>query len=578
MQITGFEMQELIGEGGMAFVWKARQESLDRTVAVKMLKPHIARNPEDITSFLREARAAAALKHPGIVQVYDIAERDGAYYLVMEYINGPTVGRLINRAGPMATKRALAIAGSVAEALNYAWDRAQLIHRDIKPHNILIDADGTVKLSDLGLALTVARSARAATGNSDCVDGTPNYISPEQARGASHIDFRSDMYSLGASLYHMVTGRIPFGELSPMDAAREQCCGHLPHPRDLVPDLPTGVGQLITRLMMRDPGARFGTWAEATEAIRRVAAGRRLMSGQQSAGDSTVSPVSAPAGGEQAAQAARRRSMALGPPERVPSWFRTLAWAAMLTLWGAMLWQRTRLPPLIPIPEKTFRQPGAGPAAAGSKETASTPTDQDPAARPGGEAAPPGTSQAVSAPGTTPSPNVGYDAATRERLELVIRYLLAENFAQAEQLLTASIASAGTGARADSLRILRDFVTEIARMPQLIENEFMRHTGTEVRISHNNQTHLVLLKAVTSGKVFGEIRTNQETLPVQFEIAQLSPAERSRWLGVSTAPSVNAMRCILLLKGGDIARARQQAPNCGPLSFLLQQQIAARTR
>lgn len=578
MQIPGFDMQKPIGEGAMAFVWKAWQNSLHRTVAIKMLKPSIACNPAEITSFLREARAAAALKHPGIVQIYDIGELNGSYYLVMEYIDGKTVGHLIQRDGPLPAGQALTIVRAVAEALDYAWEHAHLIHRDVKPHNILIDADGTAKLSDLGLACTVARGARAAADESDFVEGTPNYISPEQARGAPHIDCRSDMYSLGATLYHMVTGRVPFGDLQPADAARQQVLGRLPNPRDLVPGIPIAVAQLITRLMMRSPAARFDSWPEAIEAIRRAASGRMMVADRPPAEvNSTVAPPATAEAAAPTSPAAVRRSPVTPPPRPTPaaedpkgrrlrlilSCSAAAAWVAMLALWVTLAWHRTQLPIVVTIPEMTF-DPKAKATGDGSATQAQL--------KPGG----PGLEDAGAR--AAPSSDVGATTAaglSREHLSLVTRHLIAEDFARAEEVLAADVAAAGSPAQAEAVRELLAFIRQVALVPRQIEDEFMRRVGTEITLTHKGQKRVMLLKAVAEGKAFGQMRTDKGIVPVEFEIADLDAAERCRWLGTNAAPSVTALKCILLLKSGDADQARELAPRCGPLSALLQQQLDA---
>jgi hypothetical protein len=266
--------------------------------------------------------------------------------------------------------------------------------------------------------------------------------------------------------------------------------------------------------------------------------------------------------------------MATGRTDRVPAWFRSAAWATLLALWAVLAWHRMLLPPLIPIPEKSFHQnTGAGTPNPAPAPQRGTPEPDQGAAPAGGSAEPP-----LSEPAPAQPAAPALADTTQGRLGPVTACLVAENFAKAEELLTADIAAAGNSGQADALRALRDFVIEVARMPRQIEGEFMRRVGTEVSITHNNQTRVVRLKVVTAGKVFGEIRASPgaEPVPVQFEIAQLGPLERSRWLGVSTTPAVNAMRCILLIKGGDTARASALAPKCGPLSPLLQAQMTPR--
>ncbi|MDD4872570.1 MAG: serine/threonine-protein kinase, partial [Kiritimatiellae bacterium] len=206
LQITGFEILECLGQGGMATVWKARQLSLDRIVAIKVLSSRMARDVADIERFLKEAKSAAKLKHSGIIQVYDVNAENNQYYIVMEYVAGYTVGDWLRRKSILSEEDALLVVDSVADALDYAWNKESIIHCDIKPDNIIIDSDGTVKVADLGLARTI--SAMSTRQEDEYVMGTPAYMSPEQARGDGDLDCRADIYSLGAMLYHLVTGKI----------------------------------------------------------------------------------------------------------------------------------------------------------------------------------------------------------------------------------------------------------------------------------------------------------------------------------------------------------------------------------
>ena len=208
--IPNFEVLELLGRGGMASVWKARQVSLDRHVAIKILSSTFASDPEDVRRFHEEARAAAQLKHPGIVEVYDASFADGFYYFVMELVDGYTMGELLRRKGRCEESDALIMAENVAAAMDYAWTHFQMVHCDIKPDNIMVDADGSVKITDLGLSRSVAAMKHGAEEEPDEILGTPAYMSPEQVYGSDRLDCRSDIYELGATLYHLVTGRMLF--------------------------------------------------------------------------------------------------------------------------------------------------------------------------------------------------------------------------------------------------------------------------------------------------------------------------------------------------------------------------------
>ena len=270
LQLSGFELIEKIGEGGMGQVWKARQISLDRIVAIKLLPPRVSHDPESVRLIIKEARTAAKLKHPGIVQVYDSGEQEGSFFFVMEYVNGYTVGQWVSRKKMLEAKDALVVVESVASALDYAWNQAGLIHCDLKPENIMVDHDGTIKVADLGLSLT--KDSQVAE-DSDEVAGTPGYISPEQVTGLTPLDCRTDIYALGCCLYQMVTGRRPFGELTDQQAMEAQVTLQIPDPRDIVPGMPPQLCALIERMLVKDREHRIKDWAAVVADIHRVQKG-----------------------------------------------------------------------------------------------------------------------------------------------------------------------------------------------------------------------------------------------------------------------------------------------------------------
>jgi hypothetical protein len=208
------EIGELVGRGGMGVVYRARQRSLDREVALKVLPPEVAEDPAFADRFTREARALARLTHPNIVAVHEAGESGGLYYLVMEYVAGPNL-RQAQAAGRLSPEEALAIVPQVCDALQYAHDRG-VVHRDVKPENILLDRSGRVKIADFGLAKLLGKGAgdRTLTGT-DQVMGTLHYMAPEQITSPLDVDHRADIYSLGVVFYEMLTGELPLGRFPP---------------------------------------------------------------------------------------------------------------------------------------------------------------------------------------------------------------------------------------------------------------------------------------------------------------------------------------------------------------------------
>ena len=270
-QLPNFEILGLLGRGGMASVWKARQISLDRFVAIKVLSPQFASTEEDIRQFRTEAQTAAQMRHPNIVEVYDANFSDGCYYFVMELVDGYTMGDLLRRKGDMPVEDALVIAESVAVALDYAWTFHQMVHCDIKPDNIMADADGTVKVTDLGLCRTLSRIKEPAQNVSEEIFGTPAYMSPEQIYGDAQIDCRSDIYSLGASLYHMMTGYTLFQGMDNDEMMRAHVGGvQAPDPREFTPEIKPAVVMMLERMLGKHTDQRYRDWKQVLMDIKKI--------------------------------------------------------------------------------------------------------------------------------------------------------------------------------------------------------------------------------------------------------------------------------------------------------------------
>ena len=256
-QIPGYQILERLGKGSMGIVYKAKQTSVDRVVAVKVLLDMLAKNKEFVRRFQREATIAARLNHPNIVNAIDAGEINGLQYFVMEFVEGTTIKDELEKGRPYEEAEALRIVLAVALALKHAHERG-LIHRDIKPENVILTTDGNVKLADLGLARLTA-DEKQAVAEAGMAIGTPYYISPEQVRGATDVDIRSDIYSLGATFYHMVTAQVPFPGDDPTEVMKKHVDKNLvPAPADhLNTRLSSGVGEVIETMMARNRENRY---------------------------------------------------------------------------------------------------------------------------------------------------------------------------------------------------------------------------------------------------------------------------------------------------------------------------------
>jgi len=252
IRIEGYDLLERLGHGSMGVVFRARQLSLDRIVAVKILSPRLASNPGYVEWFRKEARTVARLSHPNIISGIDFGEAEGYCYFVMEYVDGPTVADLVQRGGALDEARAVEFLLQIAQALDYAH-RNGLVHRDVKPQNIIIAPGGVAKLCDLGLALT-RMPGDSGRGQ---VCGTPDYISPEQVRGVEEIDIRSDLYSLGVTFYFMLVGEVPFPGEGASATMAAQLTRRIPDPRTHRTELSKTTARIVLTLTQKDPRDRY---------------------------------------------------------------------------------------------------------------------------------------------------------------------------------------------------------------------------------------------------------------------------------------------------------------------------------
>ena len=262
-----YEILELIGQGGMARVYKAKDIRLDRYVAVKVLKNEFMDNEQFLKKFLREAQADAKLAHPNIVNVYDVGIQDGIYYIVMEYIDGSTLKNYIRTNKRISPEETVELLLSIASGLNHAHAN-NIIHRDIKPHNILLTTGKIPKVADFGIARAITSSTVTATEEAL---GSVHYISPEQARGG-FLDERSDLYSLGIMMYEMLIGELPYDGDTPVAVALKHVQNDVPSPRDKVRSIPQNVAQIVLNLTRRKPDDRYQNAAALIEDLKRVSA------------------------------------------------------------------------------------------------------------------------------------------------------------------------------------------------------------------------------------------------------------------------------------------------------------------
>jgi len=284
--VPGYRVEGVLGQGGMGAVYLARQLSLDRPVALKVMSRSWSRDPVFVARFVREAYAAALLNHPNVVRIYDIGEVSGTRYFSMEYVPGKTLSDVLKAAGKLDAEAAVGYVLQAARGLVHAHDRG-IIHRDIKPDNLLLDDQGTVKVADLGLVKTPEMDRRAdvladSRGSDSGLHtlppdmtgarmalGTPAYMAPEQCRDAATVDHRADIYSLGGTLYALVTGRQPFDGDSAVELMKKHAYTPLVPPEEFAPRLPVAVSAVIQKMMAKKPDDRHQTMGEVVRVLEQ---------------------------------------------------------------------------------------------------------------------------------------------------------------------------------------------------------------------------------------------------------------------------------------------------------------------
>ena len=609
VDIPGYKILNKLGEGATAVVWRAQQTSLDRSVAIKILKEEYASDPEEVAAFINEARSIAKLKAHNIIQVYDVGQHDDRFYFVMEFVDGQTLGSLLRDDGALAQKQALTIAAAVAEALEGAWKSGKIFHRDVKPDNIMLDDDGGTRLADLGLAGIIDARGKSSVAK-DEVAGTPNYMSPEQTRCSHDLDFHTDMYSLGATLYHMVTGQMPFAGEDTMTVLDAQQSRKIPHPRDIDANITPGCAQIIIKLMMKDPKHRYRTWSAAATELAKLAAGKIVVPKFPAGAVSTVGapgevPLASGPGSRKptlANKKAEERRKALKKKygkQRAPLWLRIPLEAALLTWFGFLVYQFVWVPEHPPEAAETpsasdteVLQPDAPdtrptpvapvvPTVPSSETRLPTPAAPAPAPAmpeaPKLPAAPSFDTRTPSTPPAAAAPDTG--TSLPQLKQAALRTLLTEGSKAARLMIKRTRMG---DEHANDVAVLMALLASDNLTQDAVAKAFEMKVGQRADLLHGNRRHRIEIKSVDGQIVSADVFVRGESAgvkrPLTFKVSQLSPVEQSRWIGEATSPKRALAKYVLHMSAGDFVNARNLADKCGPFADACTAEADARIR
>jgi serine/threonine protein kinase len=267
---NGFRLVEQVDDTSRTVVWKAVQNTLDRTVIIRVLKPEAAAKPLERDHFLSIARLFARIKSESISAVFDIVSEGDLHYVVMEFVDGPTLEELVATQGPLPCDQTLRIAASLIASLDQMWHSAHIVHRNLKSSTIRLDSRGVAKITDFSMAIAAGPSVDATALDGGHIVGTPCYLSPEQAQGSHMLNTQSDMYALGVVLYHLATGRVPFEDLDVVSILSGHIKHQIPPPHRLNKQLPVVFSWFLHRLMMKNPNNRYADWDEVLHDIRLI--------------------------------------------------------------------------------------------------------------------------------------------------------------------------------------------------------------------------------------------------------------------------------------------------------------------
>jgi serine/threonine protein kinase len=619
--LPGFQVLDTLRQTSKTITVKAVQSSLERTVALTFLRHEPAANPHEVQRFLGVARVCAQIKADGLPQIYDVSSHGDQHYIVMEYVEGLTVAEIVQRDGPMSVAQSLRIAITVADALRHAWEQSRLVHRNLKPSEIRINDRGTPKLTDFGRATIVLPNGHPADEEDPgVIVGTPNFLSPEQVQGNAGLDCRADIYALGATLYYMITGRVPFPDSDPETVVQKQLTDQIPHPRTFRPDLAASISGLITRLMMKVPDDRYADWTETMGDMQLALKNQPLRRRETPPkGISTVASVTSMIDAPPAPELPQLRKVNFpaadatptapfagapivmrGPPAAttpatraagatpvvntkprgtgLSSFVRIVLWI-LLGIWFALLGNdRLGNPLVLPLPspllplDKWLGTPPATPTPVPPPSVADTQPPIAPPVAPAVLPPPPAIAKPeVPAAATAPAAKPVEPEKPRvpQTLPSDIATRLTDALARADLAGARAILAAKISIDPARLSEYRSAVAAIPDPLQLAEDTLRASKGQEMTISYLGKDRKIIPRNIAEGEIQADFVTADGNRPVTFKTAKFTPEELLMLLPQQPeTPAVHAAICLVLLKANHKADIAAHVPYCGVLGPL----------
>ncbi|MDD4018632.1 MAG: serine/threonine-protein kinase [Kiritimatiellae bacterium] len=595
-------------ETSKTVVWKAVQETLDRTVVLRILKEEGGGNPAEVKHFLALARRFARIKSDSLAAVFDIVSEEGLHYVVMEHVEGPTLEERVTRQEPLPVEHALRIAASLIVSLDQLWASAHIVHRNLKSSTIRLDPRGVAKITDFSLAIEAGPEVNATAMDDGLIVGTPCFLSPEQALGSHELNTQSDMYALGIVLYHLVTGIVPFEDLDVVSILAAHIKQQIPPPHRVRRSIPVAFSWFLHRLMMKDPGNRYANWDDVLLDIRHLLNGS--IPSCVRPGEEALSTIAADFAADQEGDAPHSNGDNKAPRIRLKRkaknddiasfqskslidehaddirredltfmrvcWGILAAWLA-LVFWFRAIYQADPLYAGSPLSSSQLTD-AAPPLPDPPEATGLLPDEHEPPEPP--PPAPPPTrtpNNTLNRPDVQPAvqPNVLVPSASAPAptetpapppagIPTLLKTSLARAFAKGD-LATARQLVQATPEDFQEKKALETLVSQIPDPDALVAEYLKTRIGKPLVLDHNGKQRTLIPRAVADGVI--HIEANGRG--AEFPISKLTPDEKLSWMEIPKDAARHAAHCLTLMHSSRRAGISVRAADCPLLAPIL---------